>query len=76
MDHAVVGFDIGDDEQEQSTAPSGGASAIASALKRTGAAPTSPDEVRDDPEDGSPAKKIRAETDSAKLRDFLNNLGN
>jgi hypothetical protein len=29
-----------------------------------------------DPEQGAPIKKVRAETDSTKLREFLGNLGN
>ena len=63
-------FDIGDDEQETPT--SSGSSAIANALKRTNSqTPKSADE----PDEGSPVKKIHAQTDSTKLRDFLNNLG-
>ena len=64
-------FDIGDDD-EQSTASAGGSSAssIVANLKRTNAA-----EGSDDPDAGVPVKKIRAETDSSKLRSFLNNLG-
>jgi archaellum biogenesis ATPase FlaH len=68
-------FDIGDEDDAAPTASAGGtasASAIANALKRTNSsAPTSADA----PDEGSPAPKIRAETDSTKLRDFLNNLG-
>jgi len=64
-------FDIGD-EDEAPTATSGGstASSIAQALKRTNA-PV----LADAPDEGAPAPKIRAQTDSTKLRDFLNNLG-
>ena len=69
-------FDIGEDE-EQTTAGAGGSgtsSSIVNALKRTNttatAAPTT-----DDPSDGKAVGKIRAETDSTKLRSFLNNLG-
>ena len=32
------------------------------------------DNTIDDPADGQPVKKIRAETDSTKLKQFLNNL--
>ena len=35
----------------------------------------SPDEVREDPSEGDTVGKIRAQTDSTKLRQFLNNLG-
>jgi archaellum biogenesis ATPase FlaH len=45
-------------------------------LKRTsGPAPTAPDEVNDNPSEGDTVGKIRAQTDSTKLRQFLNNLG-
>jgi archaellum biogenesis ATPase FlaH len=67
-------FDIGEEDDQPATAGAGGvgsASAIANALKRTNTAPTSADA----PDEGTPVKKIRAETDSTKLRDFLNNLG-
>ena len=43
-------------------------------LKR-GNTPTSPDEVSDDPSEGDTVGKIRAETDSTRLRAFINNLG-
>jgi archaellum biogenesis ATPase FlaH len=69
-------FDLGEDEDQPATAMSGGsASSIANALKRTNSAPTSPDAPREDPAEGDSAGKIRAKTDSTKLRDFLNNLG-
>ena len=69
-------FDIGEDE-EQGTASAGGASSssIVANLKRGGGTTTPAETVNDDPEDGAPVKKIRAETDSTKLRSFLNNLG-
>jgi archaellum biogenesis ATPase FlaH len=45
-------------------------------LKRTSStAPTAPDEVNDNPSEGDTVGKIRAQTDSTKLRQFLNNLG-
>ena len=62
-------IDIDDDEQDQATASQGGgASSIVNALKRTNTPSETPDE-------GVPAGKIRAETDSTKLRAFINNLG-
>jgi len=61
-------IDLGEDEQDQATASQGGgASSIVNALKRTNTPSETPDE-------GVPAGKIRAETDSTKLRAFLNNL--
>ena len=68
-------YDLGEDEDAQATATTGGASSsIAAALKRTNA-PKEPDAPRQDPSDGDSAPKTRATTDSTKLRDFLNNLG-
>lgn len=65
---------ISDTEQEEDGASpqqSTGAS-IVSALKRnSGVTPSAPD----NPDTGANAPKIRAETDSTKLRQFLNNLG-
>ena len=65
-------YDLGEDAESEDTAPaSSGTSKILDALKRNptqGSTGTAPDE-------GKPAPKIRAETDSAKLRSFLNNLG-
>ena len=63
-------MDLGEDGEEQGTATQSGSS-ILNTLKRNPASPT----ISDDPDDGAPVKKIRAETDSTKLRQFLNNLG-
>jgi len=65
--------DLGEDEQDAPTAsaPTGSSSIVAS-LKRNTATDTT--DTRDDPADGAPAKKIKAEATSSKLRDFLNNL--
>jgi KaiC/GvpD/RAD55 family RecA-like ATPase len=69
-------FDIGEEDEQAQTAGAGGASnSIAAALKRTNQPVTQPDTPREDPSDGGAAPKIRAQTDSTKLRDFLNNLG-
>jgi hypothetical protein len=69
-------FDIGDEEDGAATASAGGASnSIAAALKRTASAPKEPDAPRNDPSEGASVGKVRASTDSTKLRDFLNNLG-
>jgi hypothetical protein len=67
--------DIGEDE-EQATASAGGSSAssIVNALKRTNT-PGSSGTVSDDPAEGENVKTIKAKTDSTKLRDFINNLG-
>ena len=54
---------------------SSGASAIVNALKRSNSAPTEPDTPKDNPAEGASVGKIRADTDSTRLRQFLNNLG-
>jgi hypothetical protein len=56
-----------DEDDNYNSAGSGGASSIVSSLKRSNS-------QQDHPTDGAPAPKIRAETDSTKLRQFLNNL--
>jgi hypothetical protein len=66
-------FDIDEDDEQATSSGSSntGASAIANALKRTNSSPT----TTETPDEGVAAPKIRAQTDSTKLRDFLNNLG-
>jgi archaellum biogenesis ATPase FlaH len=63
--------DLGEDDQEQATAGDGGASSASSIVNNLKRSSTT-----DDPTDGGAAPKIKAEADSAKLRNFLNNLGN
>lgn len=67
-------LDLGEDGEQQTTATSGGNSIVA-ALKRTNTAPKEPDAPREDPAEGASLGRVRAETSSTKLRDFLNNLG-
>jgi KaiC/GvpD/RAD55 family RecA-like ATPase len=68
-------YDLGDEGEQQSTATgTASSSVIANALKRTNTA-QQPEQPREDPAEGEPAPRIRAETNSTKLRDFLNNLG-
>ena len=61
--------DLGEDDDAYSSAPQGGAS-IMDKIKRNNST-----DVADNPNDGSTAPKIRAETDSTKLKQFINNLG-
>ena len=61
--------DLGEDEDAYSSSPQGGAS-IMDKIKRN----NTPD-TDNDPNLGSTAPKIRAETDSTKLKQFINNLG-
>jgi len=63
----IIDCDQDDDDTSSSGGASTGASSIVNSLKRTNT-------VSEDPSDGAAAPKIRAETDSTKLRQFLNNL--
>jgi hypothetical protein len=69
---------ISDCEQEddgyKSANNSSSGSSIVSALKRQNQS-AAPDATREDPTEGDAVPKIRAQTDSTKLRDFLSNLG-
>ena len=74
-----LGFDIDtlrifdlDEDEEDSYQSSSGSSTIMDNLKRSSNTPTEP---REDPTEGTSIGKVRAETDSTKLRQFLNNLG-
>jgi len=63
-------FDIGEDGDEAaSSSGTTSASNIVANIKRTTVS------NQEDPSDGETVGKIRAKTDSSKLRDFLNNLG-
>jgi archaellum biogenesis ATPase FlaH len=59
-----------DDDNSYSSAPQATSGGIMDRIKRGGG--TTPAE---DPSDGASAPKIRAETDSTKLKQFINNLG-
>lgn len=63
-------------EDEDNSSYSNQPSSIYNNLKRTTGTPgeDTSTEVRDDPSEGDTVGKIRAETDSTKLREFLNNL--
>ena len=67
--------DLGEDEEYQEFDKR--KATIYDQLKRTNGQgiEKSPDEVREDPSEGDTVGKIRAQTDSTKLRQFLNNLG-
>ena len=66
--------DLADDEDYQEFSKR--KSTVYENLKRTTGTPgdSSPSETQDDPTQGDTVGKIRAETDSTKLREFLNNL--
>jgi hypothetical protein len=63
----IIDCDDDDDDSYNSSTGSPGASSIVNSLKRSNAA-------TEDPGAGATAPKVRAETDSTKLRQFLNNL--
>jgi hypothetical protein len=64
-------YDLDEDEQDEYASPQA-SNSIVNSLKRTN---TSDDTVREDPSEGASIGKVRAETDSTKLRNFINNLG-
>lgn len=61
---------VEDGEETESSSGSTSASSIVANIKRT----TAPSVNTDDPAEGGSVGKIRAQTDSTKLRQFLNNL--
>jgi len=63
-----------DDESSYNNNNNNNSSSIASVLKRSSMNQSS-DIANQDPATGDAVPKIRAQTDSTKLRDFLNNLG-
>jgi len=66
--------DLGEDDDAYSSAPQNGGS-IMDKIKRGSGTGTNTDAVNPDPNEGSTIGKVRAETDSTKLRSFINNLG-
>jgi hypothetical protein len=64
--------DLGEEEEQQGFQQR---STVFDQIKRGSGAPAESDEVREDPSEGDTVGKIRAQTDSTKLRQFLNNLG-
>ena len=70
----IIDCDEDEDSNNYNNASNGTSSnSIVSGLKRTNTA--SVDTTRENPSDGASVGKVRAETDSTKLRQFLNNLG-
>ena len=64
---------ITDLDEEESYSGATSNSPILAGLKKTSTVSDAPDETKE-PDDGTPVPKIHAETDSTKLRQFLNNL--
>jgi len=65
--------DLGEDEEYQEFQKR--KSTVFDQIKRGSTSVPTADEANDDPGEGDTVGKIRAKTDSTKLRDFLNNLG-
>ena len=65
--------DLGEDEEYQEFNKR--KSTVFDQIKRQNGAPIEQDETREDPSEGDTVGKIRAQTDSTKLKQFLNNLG-
>jgi len=61
--------DLPEDEQESHNGHGRGSSSIIESIKRK------TEVAREDPSEGDPAPKIRAQVESTKLREILNNLG-
>ena len=66
--------DLEEDDDNNNYSSNNASSSIANVLKRS-SSPKEPDTPKDDPADGLSVGRIKAETDSTKLRQFLNNLG-
>ena len=66
--------DLGEDQDADSATATQGSSNILANIKRGLGTTSNDDVVNTDPADGSGIGKIRAQTDSTKLRQFLNNL--
>ncbi len=66
-------YDLDEDEQDEYATPSA-SNTIVNSLKRT-TVPESGNPDDADPTQGDTFGKVRAETDSTKLRNFINNLG-
>ena len=64
---------ISDLDEEESYSSSSSNSPILAGLKKTTTVSDAPEEIKE-PDEGKPIPKIHAETDSTKLREFLNNL--
>ena len=65
--------DLGEDDEYQEFNKR--KSTVFEQIKRSSGAPIEEGQQREDPTEGDTVGKIRAQTDSTKLRQFLNNLG-
>jgi len=65
--------DLGEDEEYQEFQKR--KSTVFDQIKRSSGTPINEDSINNDPTDGDTVGKIRAQTDSTKLKQFINNLG-
>jgi hypothetical protein len=65
--------DIGEDDDAYASAGAPTSGGIMDRIKRGGGT-TTPDDAQTDPSTGSGIGKVRAEADSTKLKNFINNL--
>ena len=65
--------DLGEDEEYKEFDKR--KSTVFDQIKRSSGAPIEQSTTREDPSEGDTVGKIRAQTDSTKLKQFLNNLG-
>ena len=68
-------FDCDDDDDGDNYSNSSGNSSSSSIMDKIKRGAESQPQQREDPSEGSGLGKIRAETDSTKLKNFINNLG-
>ena len=68
--------DLPEDEQESSNGGNRGTSSIIEGIKRRTTVDNSTGEISDDPAAGTGIGRVRAQVQSTKLRDILNNMGN
>jgi hypothetical protein len=66
--------DLGEDEDDGYASATQGSTNVLNSIKRGNGTSTPSDTVTEDPSSGTPIGKVRGETDSTKLRQFLNNL--
>jgi archaellum biogenesis ATPase FlaH len=67
--------DLPEDEQESTSGGNRGTSSIIENIKRKTTVDRETGEISDDPAEGSSVGKVRANVQSTKLRDILNNMG-
>jgi hypothetical protein len=67
--------DLPEDEQESTAGASRGTSSIIDSIKRKTQIDAGTGEISENPTDGRAVGKVRAQVESSKLREILNNMG-